>query len=114
MKHTLVVRSQDRKRIAMQEQLKRDAVCNAVKRMVHPSGANGAWMRSQLYAWLGKSRTLSLLAQPYVSISTLSYEYFVIRDDLAFLEVLEGYATITHEESLKIQAEMTLGLLEDV
>lgn len=25
-----------------------------------------------------------------------------------------GYHTITHEESLKIQAEMTLGLLEDV
>lgn len=61
MKHTLVVRSQDRKRIAMQERLKRNAVCNAVKRMLDPKGANYNWMRSQLYKWFQAELTLGLL-----------------------------------------------------
>lgn len=98
----------------MQEKLKRDAVCNAVKRMLDPKGVNYHWMRSRLYKWLGKARTADLIAQPYVDYHVGTFQTLVVKDDLAFLEVLEGYATITHEESLKIQAELTLGLLEDV
>lgn len=97
----------------MQEKLKRDAVCNAVKRMLDPKGVNFNWMRSQLYKWLGKTRAGDLIAQPYIDFYSGTFQRLVVKDDRAFLEVLVGFGTITQDESLMIQAELTVDLLED-